>query len=449
MLSLVMIVGLLLIEAPISNAAQTTPPDWYFLVVIVKNTDIPYEENGVSKHYKETMTMDEMNMIRRRAIEAITYMTEVGVMQAHIDIVEIDEPITKLASTPTADGKETWWVGPDDIQPLLDGKNLQTTQYDHVYGCIKLLNLPDALLMEKEQPLYVGLGGLTFENGTSYSLIRNNFNEREFNFADWDPTGLYVHEFLHFIEQQGRKWGFEFDEHKIGDMYEKQGRKYSTSEKLDAWKNLYTDILLNRADGEYGTGVAPFIWNYSPRVLRNTTELVIPDGVTTLGDYAFMNMDNLTKVTFPESLISIGNNAFDQYDTNKNLVIDFLPANLSYIGECAFRATKLTASIPASVQTLKGGAFSQCEQLQQLIFPEGLTTIEDFIADRTTALKRIYIPASVTKIGRAAFLYSAVNEIYFGGSQAQWNAIEIGANNDPLKNAVVHFNVNSSELAWN
>jgi len=448
MLSLAMVVGLLSITTLTARAAQTVPPDWYFLVVIVKNTDIPYEENGVSKHYTESMTIDEINMIRRRAAEAGAYMTKLGVMQAHVDIVEIDEPITTLTATNLQDGHETWWVGPDGIQSLLDGKNLQTNQYDHVFGCIKLLNLPDALLVGKGQPIqeYVGLTGETFENGTGYSLIRNCFNAGEFNFSDWDSTGLYVHEFLHFIEQQGRRWGFEFDEHKTGNMYEDQGRKYSTPEKLDAWKNLYTDILLNRADGEYGTGVAPFIWNYSPRALRNTTELIIPEGMTVIENNTFKNMDNLTHVTFPQSLVSIGDYTFDKYATDKNLVIDSLPEGLIYIGNCAFRATEFTASIPASVRTIKGGAFSQCAGLQELVFPEGLSTIEDYIADRTPSLKHIYIPASVTQIGYAAFYDSAVDEIYFGGSQAQWNAIEIDDYNDPLKNAVIHFNVDSSSV---
>lgn len=41
------------------------------------------------------------------------------------------------------------------------------------------------------------------------------------------------------------------------------------------------------------------------------TEYTIPDGVTSVGDYAFYNCSNITKITIPEGVAAIGDNAFD------------------------------------------------------------------------------------------------------------------------------------------
>ena len=64
-----------------------------------------------------------------------------------------------------------------------------------------------------------------------------------------------------------------------------------------------------------------------------TGELIIPDGVTRIGDYAFFDCDNLTSITIPDSVRSIGERAFYTCDSLTSITI---PSNVTTIGNMAF-----------------------------------------------------------------------------------------------------------------
>jgi len=122
------------------------------------------------------------------------------------------------------------------------------------------------------------------------------------------------------------------------------------------------------------------------------TSYIIPDGVTSIGDYAFQ-YSNLSTITFPASLQVIGDYAF-QY------------SNLSQI------------TITASVQTIGIYAFFTNISLTTIIFENNsvLTSIGNyaFASDPgTSSLTSINIPASVTSIGDYAFQYSNLSTITF------------------------------------
>ena len=81
--------------------------------------------------------------------------------------------------------------------------------------------------------------------------------------------------------------------------------------------------------------------------------VVVKEGVTSIGDYAFRGCTGLTSVTFPEGLTSIGHRAF-------------------------FECTGLTSvTFPEGLTSIGEGAFSGCSGLTSVTFPEGLTSIGD------------------------------------------------------------------------
>ena len=88
-------------------------------------------------------------------------------------------------------------------------------------------------------------------------------------------------------------------------------------------------------------------------------EVIIPEGVTEINDYAFCCWPNLTKIVLPHSVTNIGKKAF--YNCLGLHTVE-LPPNLSSIGESAFAGCYniVHVSIPSSVKTIGEGAFSGC-----------------------------------------------------------------------------------------
>lgn len=91
--------------------------------------------------------------------------------------------------------------------------------------------------------------------------------------------------------------------------------------------------------------------------LVNFTELELPDGIITIGNYAFAN-NHLSKLVIPDSVKVIGANAFAQTSGGRKLESLKLSKNLTEIGNSAFKNSALTyVTIPESLTTLKSTSF--------------------------------------------------------------------------------------------
>ena len=82
-----------------------------------------------------------------------------------------------------------------------------------------------------------------------------------------------------------------------------------------------------------------------------------------------------------------------------------VPEGVTRIGERAFRECKSLKSItlPDSLTEIGGLAFSGCSSLESITIPEGVTEIEKEVFERCSSLKSIILPEGVTKIGYRAF----------------------------------------------
>ena len=169
-------------------------------------------------------------------------------------------------------------------------------------------------------------------------------------------------------------------------------------------------------------------------------EYTIPYGVITIGDYAFSNCKLLTDITVPNSITSIGNCSFANCTNLSNIV---LSDNVTSIGDSAFGncTTLKNISIPEGVKTIGSCAFLYCTALSYINIPDGITTIEYdtfFICNSLAAIK---IPISVTTIDWEAFGgCTQLKDIYYEGSENDWNDITIEDDNDILKTATIHYN---------
>lgn len=76
-----------------------------------------------------------------------------------------------------------------------------------------------------------------------------------------------------------------------------------------------------------------------------------------------------------------------------------------------------------------------------VVVPDGVTDIDAHAFWRCESLTTVTIPASVTAIGDEVFPYSEnLQEVYYLGSEEEWNEIAIGKDNAPLTSATVHYN---------
>ena len=151
-----------------------------------------------------------------------------------------------------------------------------------------------------------------------------------------------------------------------------KGYTYWIEDNL-TWK-LYEDGTLNIS----GTGAMKnYIYgnNKSPaRLNLSVTSIVIEEGVTSVGDYAFENCDNLTSITIPGNVESIGERAFYNCD------------NLTDV------------TLQDGVKSIGDATFIWCNNLTNIVLPNSITSIGDWAFKDCTSLTSIKIPSSVTSI---------------------------------------------------
>ena len=130
--------------------------------------------------------------------------------------------------------------------------------------------------------------------------------------------------------------------------------------------------------------------------------LIIPNSVTSIGDYAFSGCSGLTSVTIPNSVTSIGECAFVGCHGLTSVTI---PNSVTSIGDGAFgNCSGLTSvTIPNSVTSIGNSAFNRCSGLTSVTIPNSVTSLGEGAFYGCKGLTSITIPNSVTSIGYNAF----------------------------------------------
>ena len=161
-------------------------------------------------------------------------------------------------------------------------------------------------------------------------------------------------------------------------------------------------------------------------------DLVIPDGVKTIGDWQFYNFQGFTSVKIPSSVTSTGKECFAYCTGIKTIEIGdntsqeaatvlgrrsfyycentdsiFLGNNIVEIGAESFYNVKGVRNvvIPNSVKTMGSHAFCGCENLESVQLSENLKRIEWASFGSCYNLKSIIIPDGVEFLGETAFGY--------------------------------------------
>ena len=153
-------------------------------------------------------------------------------------------------------------------------------------------------------------------------------------------------------------------------------------------------------------------------------DLIIPNGVTSIGDYAFSGCLGLTSVTIPNSTMSIGASAFNNCPGLTSVHISDLEAWCkisfpAYNSNPLFYAHHLYLNgeeikdlvIPNSITNIGNYAFRECSALTSISIPNGVASIGDQAFYNCSALTSVTIPNSMTSIGVGAFAYCGLTSV--------------------------------------
>ena len=206
--------------------------------------------------------------------------------------------------------------------------------------------------------------------------------------------------------------------------------------------------------------------------------VMIPSSVINIGDAAFWGCTSLVSVTIPSNVTSLGKDAFGSCSNLANIKVSSsnniytsidgvlfnknetkliccpggksgaytIPSSVTNILEMAFGdCTRLTnIEIPLSVKSISRYAFFNCAALRTVTIPSSMTSISEYTFSRCSALTSVSIPSSVKSIDTSAFhLCESLTDIYYGGSEEDWNKGFSGLNYPAylaLEGVTLHYN---------
>ena len=178
------------------------------------------------------------------------------------------------------------------------------------------------------------------------------------------------------------------------------------------------------------------IGDYAFSDCTGLTSITIPDCVTSIGNYAFYKCTGLTSVTIPDCVTSIGNYAFYNCTGLTSVTIGNSVRSVnSFAFACCTGLTSVT--IGNSVTSIDSYAFSGCTDLPCVTIPNGVYLISDG-AFSSTGLISVTIPNSVTSIYRYAFDCPKLKNIYFTGTESEWDYISQGTD-AVISSATVYY----------
>ena len=199
-------------------------------------------------------------------------------------------------------------------------------------------------------------------------------------------------------------------------------------------KTNYTGDIAGWCNIKFGNSTANPMY-YSHKFYINDQEikdLVIPNTVDSIHDYAFYDCPGLTSVTIPNSVTSIGNNAFSYCSSLPSVTI---PNSVTSIGDRAFedcsKLTLVTINSNAIVSKDYSSYYKISDifgsQVTEYIIGDDVKGIGKYAFEDCDSLTSVTIPNSVTSIGDWAFYNcSKLTKTNYTGDIAGWCNIEFG-----------------------
>ena len=164
---------------------------------------------------------------------------------------------------------------------------------------------------------------------------------------------------------------------------------------------------------------------------KNLTWILDDSGTLTISGTG--NMENWN--------LSSGEKKESPFKNNKEIKHVVIEDGVTDIGYCAFGdcSNLKDITIADSVTNIGKLAFKNCSSLENIIIPNSVEVINSYTFYNCNNITRVTIPTGVTTIDRKAFCECTnLTDIYYGGTEEQWNKMSISSENDELENVTIH-----------
>lgn len=218
--------------------------------------------------------------------------------------------------------------------------------------------------------------------------------------------------------------------------------------------------------------------NFTFSGCSSLSDVTLPESITIIQPNAFGDCQSVQNITLPANLISIKNSAFEGCSSLKCIDIPSATTEVD-VGTHAFRGCSSleeinvddgnttyasrggvmftkdmktlikypigkkdkTYTVPDIVNRLQFGSFEQCEYLEMVLIPDGVTYIGGAF-EFCKSLKGILLPKKLQRIDNYAFYgCEKFSDVYYMGNKAEWKNINISSlENDAFIDADIHFN---------
>ena len=242
------------------------------------------------------------------------------------------------------------------------------------------------------------------------------------------------------------------------------------------------DVLLSYTGSAGSVSVPGFIVKIGSSAFRDRNSMksiTLPTSLKTIGQSAFDGCTSLERITIPSSVTSIEKWAFDNcksllkisvasenkyysasggvlYNRDKSELLRCppalgnssftVPSSVEKIGDSAFSICSglTTVSLPDSVVTLDPYAFDQCAGITEITIPVSVRTIGKYAFRSNKKLSTVTLNAVSPTVGSGAFQNAPVTQVFYAGSQTQWNTAKLG---DAFgSNATIYYSSQDFEI---
>lgn len=166
------------------------------------------------------------------------------------------------------------------------------------------------------------------------------------------------------------------------------------------------------------------------------THIVIPEGMTMIGDSAFSRCARLLSVEMPASVVTVNRALFEGCFRLTDVT---LPEGILSIPDSCFAgcSSLKNITIPSTVTSIYASAFQKCLRLPEITIPEGVTEIGNGAFEDCRDLTTLRLPKTLTVLRGTTFKgCESLTDVYYSGTLAQWCNVQMDfADANPMTRA--------------